>query len=75
MFQSILDHLKANSITAVLTAAVIGALFLQLNLLSGQLELQRQQFEQQVGTTSTSLNERVRMFVRRKSMFACYQFY
>ena len=70
MFQSILDHLKANSITAVLTAAVIGALFLQLNLLSGQLELQRQQFEQQVGTTSTSLNERVRMFVRRKSMGA-----
>jgi len=46
----LLDHLKANSITAVLTAAVLGALLLQLNLLSGQLELQRQQFEQQVGT-------------------------
>ena len=53
MFQRLLDQLRANSITAVLTAAVIGALFLQLNLLSGQLELQRQQFEQQVGLTST----------------------
>lgn len=70
MFQRLLDQLRANSITAVLTAAVVGALFLQLNLLSGQLELQRQQFEQQVGLTSTSLNERVRMFMRRKSMGA-----
>mgnify|MGYP001085412279 CR=1 FL=1 len=70
MFQEFFDQIRANSITAVLTAAVVGALFLQLNLLSGQLELQRQQFEQQVGTTSTSLNERVRMFVRRKSMGA-----
>lgn len=68
MLQRLIEVLRANTITAVLTAAVIGALFLQLNLLSGQLELQRQQFEQQVGTSSTALNERVRLYVRRKSM-------
>ncbi|MGB2275209.1 MAG: hypothetical protein ACPH25_05445, partial [Schleiferiaceae bacterium] len=68
MLRRLLEIFKANSITAVLTAAVLGALLLQLNLLSGQLELQRQQFEQQVGTASTSLNERVRLYVRRKSM-------
>ena len=68
MLSRLLEIFKANSITAVLTAAVLGALLLQLNLLSGQLELQRQQFEQQVGTASTSLNERVRLYVRRKSM-------
>lgn len=68
MLSRLLEIFKANSITAVLTAAVLGALLLQLNLLSGQLQLQRQQFEQQVGTASTSLNERVRLYVRRKSM-------
>ena len=68
MFSRLIEIFKANSITAVLTAAVLGALLLQLNLLYGQLELQRQQFEQQVGTASTSLNERVRLYVKRKSM-------
>jgi len=68
MLSRLVEIIKANSITAVLTAAVLGALLLQLNLLSGQLELQHQQFEQQVGTASTSLNERVRLYVKRKSM-------
>ncbi|MAZ96039.1 MAG: hypothetical protein CMP53_00795 [Flavobacteriales bacterium] len=68
MLRRLAENFKANTNTAVLTAAVLGALLLQLNLLSGQLELQRQQFEQQVGTASTSLNERVRLYVRRKSV-------
>jgi two-component system phosphate regulon sensor histidine kinase PhoR len=68
MLSRLVEIIKANSITAVLTAAVLGALLLQLNLLSGQLELQHQQFEQQVGTASTSLNERVRLYVKRKSI-------
>ena len=68
MLSRLKEIFKANSITAVLTAAVLGALLLQLNLLSGQLELQRQQFERQVGIASTSLNERVKLYVRRKSM-------
>ncbi len=68
MISIVLSKLKANSITAILTAAVLGALLLQLNLLSGQLELQRQQFESSVGETASDLNERVRLFIRRKSM-------
>ena len=67
MLSRLIEIFKANSITAVLTAAVLGALLLQLNLLSGQLELQRQQFERQVGIASTSLNERVKLYVRRKA--------
>jgi len=68
MISKLLSILKANTITAILTAAVLGALLLQLNLLSGQLELQRQQFEASVGETASDLNERVRLFIRRKSM-------
>ena len=68
MITQALSKLKSNSITAILTAAVLGALLLQLNLLSGQLELQRQQFEASVGETASDLNERVRLFIRRKSM-------
>ncbi len=68
MLSSFIKKLRENVPTAILTAAVLGALLLQLNLLSGQLELQRQQFEAQIGTTSARLSERVRLFVRRKSM-------
>jgi two-component system, OmpR family, phosphate regulon sensor histidine kinase PhoR len=68
MLSSFIKKLRENVPTAILTAAVLGALLLQLNLLSGQLELQRQQFEAQIGTTSSRLSERVRLFVRRKSM-------
>ncbi|HBB80438.1 MAG TPA: hypothetical protein DCZ98_01275, partial [Cryomorphaceae bacterium] len=68
MLSSFIKKIRENVPTAILTAAVLGALLLQLNLLSGQLELQRQQFESQIGTTSSRLSERVRLFVRRKSM-------
>ena len=51
----------------MLTAAVLGALLLQLNLLSGELELQKQQFDSDVNATATTINERVRLFVKRKS--------
>lgn len=68
MFKRFLEILRNNSNTAVLTAAVLGALFLQLNLLSGQLELQKQQFERQVGETSKELNNRVSLHLKRKSM-------
>lgn len=54
--------------TAVLTGAVLGALLLQVNLLSGELELQKQHFETAVGKMANSLNDRVRLHVRRKSM-------
>lgn len=68
MLKGMIKILKENTITAILTAAVLGALLLQLNLLSGQLELQRQQFEASVGETASELNERVRLYIRRKSM-------
>jgi len=68
MFKRFLEILQRNSNTAVLTAAVLGALYLQLNLLSGQLELQKQQFERQVGETSKELNSRVSLHLKRKSM-------
>lgn len=68
MLMGLIRILRENTITAILTAAVLGALLLQLNLLSGQLELQRQQFEASVGETASELNERVRLFIRRKSM-------
>ena len=61
MLSSFIKKLRENVPTAILTAAVLGALLLQLNLLSGQLELQRQQFEAQIGTTSSRLSERVRL--------------
>lgn len=73
MLSVFIAKLRSNATTAILTAAVLGALLLQLSLLSGQLELQRQQFETQVGTTSGKLNERVRLYVRRKSMGAFQQ--
>ena len=54
--------------TAILTTAVVGALLLQLNLLSGELELQRQHFESSVGQTANEMNEVVRLYVRKKSL-------
>ena len=68
MLNRFLEILRRNSNTAVLTAAVLGALYLQLNLLSGQLELQKQQFERQVGETSKELSSRVSLHLKRKSM-------
>jgi len=68
MLNRFLEILRRNSNTAVLTAAVLGALYLQLNLLSGQLELQKQQFDRQVGETSKELSSRVSLYLKRKSM-------
>ncbi|MGA0196683.1 MAG: sensor histidine kinase [Schleiferiaceae bacterium] len=68
MFKVLLSKLRKHSTTAILTAAVLGALYLQLSLLSGELELQRQQYETNVGQMATNLNDRVRLHIRRKSM-------
>src|SRR5210317_1624311 len=68
MFKVLLTKLRKHSPTAILTAAVLGALYLQLSLLSGELELQRHQYETNVGQMATSLNDRVRLHIRRKSM-------
>lgn len=59
---------RDRALTTILTGAVLGALLLQVNLLSGELELQRQHFTTYVGEMASGLNERVRLFVRRKSM-------
>ena len=68
MFKVLLNKLLKHSTTAILTTAVLGALYLQLSLLSGELELQRQQYETNVGQMATNLNDRVRLHIRRKSM-------
>ena len=68
VFKVLLFKLKKHSSTAILTAAVLGALYLQLSLLSGELELQRQQYETNIGEMATNLNNRVRLHMRRKSM-------
>jgi len=70
MLELLLSKLRKHSLTAILTAAVLGALYLQLSLLSGELELQRQQYETKVGQMATQLDARVRLHVRRKSMGA-----
>src|SRR6056300_444861 len=70
MLEVLLSKLRKHSLTAILTAAVLGALYLQLSLLSGELELQRQQYETKVGEVATQLDARVRLHVRRKSMGA-----
>ena len=67
MLNQFIGKLRKHALTAVLTAAVIGALLLQLNILSGELELQKQQFDSDVNATATTINERVRLFVKRKS--------
>ena len=67
MLNQFIGKLRKHALTAVLTAAVLGALLLQLNLLSGELELQKQQFDSDVNATATTINERVRLFVKRKS--------
>ena len=67
MFNQFIRKIRKHALTAVLTAAVLGALLLQLNLLSGELELQKQQFDSDVSATASSINERVRLFVKRKS--------
>jgi signal transduction histidine kinase len=68
MFEKLLTYFREQTMTAILTTAVVGALLLQLNLLSSELEVQRQQFDTQVGVTASKINERVRLFVRRKSL-------
>ena len=68
-----MSKLRKHALTAVLTAAVLGALLLQLNLLSGELELQKQQFDSDVSATASAINERVRLFVKRKSTGALKQ--
>lgn len=68
MLQRIQTFFKEQTLTAVLTTAVVGALLLQLNLLSSELEVQRQQFETHVGEMASEISDRVRLFVRRKSM-------
>ena len=67
MLNQFIGKLRKHALTAVLTAAVLGALLLQLNLLSGELELQKQQFDSDVSATASGINERVRLFVKRKS--------
>ena len=67
MLNQFIGKLRKHALTAVLTAAVLGALLLQLNLLSGELELQKQQFDSDVNATAMTINERVRLFVKRKS--------
>lgn len=68
MFKALLQKLQKHYTTAILTAAVLGALYLQLSLLSGELELQRQQYEANVGEMATNLNNRVRLHIKRKSI-------
>jgi signal transduction histidine kinase len=68
MLDYLITKIRKHSFTAVLTAAVLGALLLQLSLLSGELELQRQQYETHVGQTASDLSDRVRMYVRRRSL-------
>ena len=67
MLNQFISKLQKHALTAVLTAAVLGALLLQLNLLSGELELQKQQFDSDVSATASTINERVRLYVKRKS--------
>jgi hypothetical protein len=67
MLNQLISKLRKHALTAVLTAAVLGALLLQLNLLSGELELQKQQFDSDVSATASAINERVRLYVKRKS--------
>ncbi|MCH1534899.1 MAG: HAMP domain-containing histidine kinase [Schleiferiaceae bacterium] len=73
MLNHLMSKLRKHALTAVLTAAVLGALLLQLNLLSGELELQKQQFDSDVSATASAINERVRLFVKRKSTGALKQ--
>ena len=73
MLNHFIGKLRKHALTAVLTAAVLGALLLQLNLLSGELELQKQQFDSDVSATASGINERVRLFVKRKSTGALKQ--
>jgi len=68
MLKVLFNKFQKHLTTAILTAAVLGALYLQLSLLSGELELQRQQYETNVGQMATNLNNRVRLHIRRKSI-------
>ena len=67
MWSKFIGDVGKNGFTAVLTAGVRGALLLELNLLSGELELKKQEFDSDVNAAATTINERVRLFVKRKS--------
>ena len=68
MVKAFIRKFRKHYATALLTAAVLGALYLQLSLLSGELELQRQQHTTNVGEMANDLNNRVRLHIKRKSI-------
>ena len=68
MVKAFIRKFRKHYSTALLTAAVFGALYLQLSLLSGELELQRQRHITNVGEMANDLNDRIRLHIKRKSI-------